>query len=758
MIRAAIALVSLSTLCLQVALVRVLSVSLWYHFAFLVVSTAVLGYGLSGMALGLWPRLLKGDVRRRLAVLAASFAVSVAVCFVLLNALDFDPFDIVGSKVQLLVGAVYILLCTIPFFLSGLVVGIILVHEAAAASRLYAFDLMGAGVGCVVVVFAFGPLGGSGTVFLAAALAAMAALVLAWPFGVRARVAGVLLLLGFGGLAVVGERVVPVRISDNKPAGGEVLSGGETHLFSEWNAISRVDVVQTRRGPVIFIDGGVAMVRFPFVRDRPGRLPPSRDITALAFHLVDEPSVLVIGSGAGWEVFGALTHQARSIDAVEVNPIINRLVTGPFAGRVGHIFEHPAVNLVTDEARSYLRRADRRWDVIVSAHTISNAAMSTGAMSLAESYTLTREAFEDYLDHLSDDGVLYFTRPRSQLSRLAGIAAAVLEADGLEPHRHLALVGLPPERPHASFTGGFLMSRRPLEGSLRDRLERAVEKSGLVMLPLQIEAGAGATVTDDRPFFHLRRPFGELTADDFRRVFGAGEDAREALEDAPVVEVSLLVLLGEAVVLAALFTFVPLLATRRRARVSGRVVAYFALLGAAFMLVELGLVHRLTLFIGPPTLAFTTVLGALLASSGLGSYLSTHLDPQRHLPRVLLSCAAILAVFGLLAPFVTDAALGLPIAVRVALTVLIIAPVGVAMGMPFPLGLRHAHAHSPDSLPLCWGVNGFTSVIASVMSIMLATVSGFSSVLLAGAVTYLLAFAVWYRSAAQSGATGRPIS
>ena len=156
-----------------------------------------------------------------------------------------------------------------------------------------------------------------------------------------------------------------------------------------------------------------------------------------------------------------------------------------------------------------------------------------------------------------------------------------------------------------------LLSRTPI-------YEQLLSKSAIT----EHAYGVLTPTTDDRPFFNQRRGWWTIRAADIKKVFSQGSRARMALEDEPVAEVSLVALLLQAVVLAALFTFVPVWFRRKKTplpiRGSVGLLAYFVVLGFGFIFVELGLVNRLGLFLGTPTLTFATVVGVLLVASGFG--------------------------------------------------------------------------------------------------------------------------------------------
>ena len=766
----AIFLVSASTLALQVALVRVLSIALWYHFAFLVVSTAVLGFGLSGMAIAMRPTWLTKGVERRVIGTSVTYAASIIAAYLVLNAVPFEPFRLSDEPIQLLYGALYVALLTGVFFGAGLTVGLILTSRADEIGRLYAWDLAGAGIGCLLVTALLSWTSASGAVFLAAFCAAAAAATLIFASGrssdARMRIGVVALLIATGLLAMFHDVIARPRIAADKEAApgvpmSSLFEDSERHRGTYWNAMSRLDVVDRGNGLAILIDGGVAMTRVPPIAGPIDEIPPLRDFTSVAFALVNPESVFVIGSGGGWEVAGALTHGATHVTGVEVNPTINTLMRNELSVEVGGLFSDSRVHIVTDEARSYLRRTERKWDTIVGAHTLTHAAFATGSTNLAEAYTVTMEAMRDYLDHLEDDGALYLTRPEVQLPRLFRTAIAELRRRNLDPAARLLAIRIPQSGAELSFSAGLLVTLSPLASEITSTVQHhdaevlyAPERnessiySRLLRQDILFEMPYGdlRPVPDDRPFFNQRRSFSSIGWQDMRRVFAQGNQGRTALEEQPVAEVSLVILLIQSVTLSAVFTLLPVVWRRRRneslpVRTHAPLVAYFVVLGLGFMCIELGLVQRLALFIGPPTLTFTTVVGALLVFSGLGSWLSNRVVGKGLLPLATGGCAAVLTIWLVVAPSAMNALLGLPLVARLGLAVLLVAPVGIAAGMPFPLGMRVANADGSATklLPLLWGVNGFASVVASVGSLIVAATGGFTAVLVCAALLYTLA-------------------
>lgn len=787
---------SLATLLLELALTRVLSVALWYHFGFLIISTALLGFGASGVVLALWRRLREQlPLDRTLAGLALAFGVLTIVCFWLMQRVPFDPFSLLADRRQIFFMPLYYVLISIPFFCSGLALALLFTRGTRQIHRLYACDLFGAAVGCAGLALVMPAFGGSGSVVVAAALGFLAATVFAMRSARPLAGLGLALCLAAFALAARAEQALPIAVTPNKQR------PPVPPIYTAWNTFSRIDLYEYPADPErqtpgarrFLFDAGTAATGMsdlrPGVREYLRQHPDDADYpSGIAYVGKSRPNVLVIGSGGGAQVLDALHYGARSITAVEINPIINDVVSRGMRDYWGGLFQQPEVRLVTEEGRSYVRRSRERYDAILSVHTISNAAVASGALSLAENYVLTREAFEDYLDHLTPDGVIYFTRPETQIARLFSTAREVLAARGIaDSAAHLYAYRYPPfgrqlragGAKRASFSAGFLLKKSrftpeelrriesllgvgrpapegdgppppevlyspldPHPGSLYHTLVTAPDlRAVYAAQPAQI-----APATDDRPFFNQHTRWSSIGLDTFRDVFTQESLGRLALEDRPVAEVTLLVLLAQTVLIAAAFILLPLARFSRvglRAPNRWRFLLYFGGLGLGFIMIEVALLGRFTLFLGQPVYTFAVVLASLLLFTGVGAGLAGRwaAQPRRALLWIVPLLLVVLTATAFFMPLVFASALGLALAWRVVLAVALIAPLGVLLGMPFPTGLRIVSAEAEALVPWSWGVNGFFTVIGTVTALMLGMSFGFKAVLLSGALCYLIALA-----------------
>jgi spermidine synthase len=730
-LRLAVFLLSSSALLFQVAQTRLFSATLGYHLTFVAVSIALLGVGAGASAAALIDRRSRSPSTARLAALAgASYVFAIAV------ATAVDPAVLDVSLAIVLIYAA----SSLPYILVSWVIVRALAADPAGAGRTYAADLAGAAIGGVLAFIAMPVLGAPGEYGAAAALAATAAFVLAAP-SARRRVAiavvvpTVLLMLA---LASVGDQIAPLRPAAFKPI-LEDLRRGATVEAARWDVQGRVDVV--RYG----VDGASSAYDFlvdPAFRGvRPRSLIMRIDldastliveggttadgavldasVLATPYLLVDRPSVLVIGPGGGIDVLVALRRGARAVTGVDVNRAVIATVHDRYRDYGGALYDDPRVTVVADEARSFVRRSSDRYDVIVMTVVDSWAALQSGAYALSESYLYTEEAFADYVRHLTTGGTLsigrWYRDPPAEMVRALEVASAGLRRLGVDrPERHLAVVrsaefGLMlvrvqefDEASIATVRGfaaahAFEMAYDPLRGS--GPLAAAVSAGG-----------RQAPSTDDRPFFFDSVPLGEALAG--RAALAQGQQTLVA-----------------AFVTALLLSFALILLPLRRtvARCDARLVrwvtGYALLLGTGFIVVEIVLLQRLTLYLGQPTLALAVGVAGLLSGAAAGSA-SVRRLPGGLRGATIGSTVALAAVLVVL-PRIADATLAAPLLGRVILALLFAVALGLPLGTAFPRVLGAAGAHDRNLLAWAWGTNGVASVIGSILAAGLALETGF---------------------------------
>lgn len=782
----------MATLMYELILTRIFSVLMWYHFASMAISLALFGMGVAALSVYLRPGWFP---EQRVPFLAARFAalfgMSVALFFAIFVLFRLQPqfgFKVLaffhqpfyqpfqqgfydrGLPAELLIGLGGLYLITaLPFFFSGLTVTLLLSRYLGGINRLYCWDLLGAGAGCLLIIGALQLLGGI-TAILAIALIGLLAAALLMPAGIaRVHHAGLwvaMLLMVVAGAANLFTDFAEIRF---------VRGRYEPNLlWSQWNSFSRLAVYPTQaqemdqgwglsrtyRGPIpeqigMVVDdtGYTSMFRR---NDALTRDYFRANVLALPYTLHQQPNALIIGPGGGKDVLVALAMDARKVTAVEINPLIAEAVNQRFAAFTGSLYLDPRVQLEIDEGRSFIRRSQERYDLIQASAVFGRNAPAAGAFTLSENNLYTVEAFADYWEHLTPDGILTISRfifERETL-RLVSLGLKLLQQEGVaDPAAHLAVIK---ERGLAN----FMLKRSPFTAEELAQLRETAraKEFDVVFLPDQRQgdgpfarliAAAGSEAfyrdfpfdirptDDDRPFFYyMFKPV------DFVRLLTFPEKSN--FEDRAVLMLRNLLLLVSLFV--ALFLLLPLVLLRRRARPAlgrGWRNLYFACLGLGFMLVEIGLMRRFVLFLGPPIYSLAIILCTVLVCSGLGALLAGRVAPGREgraLAVIILALVLLTGITILALPPLLQLGIAAPLPARCLLTAAILAPLGLLLGMPLPLGMRLFHPSS-DEVPWSWGINSATSVLGTILAVIVAMNFGFNLTLLAGMAVYLLALA-----------------
>lgn len=762
--------VTLATLMYEIVLTRIFSVTMWYHFAFGAISLALFGMTVGALLVHLQPhRFPDEQVPRRLWAFSLAFGISIVVCFVAQLLVPVDP-KVTATGITSVVATC--LIVSIPFVFSGVVVCLALTRFPRRVNRLYAADLIGAALGCVLFVFLIGRIDGPSVVVATGALATLGALLFAFDLGRAApKLVAALSVVAIGGCALGnawlhGSNNEPLRIRYVK---GTVDHG---HRYEKWNAFSRLtvdgnpaDPATTSLGMVIDSTAGTSIYRYngnvadlSWLRD---------DVTNLAHYVRHDASVLVIGVGGGKDVLSALVFGQRSVKGVEINKDILHITNGVYGDYSGHLDRDPRVSFVNDEARAYLTRTRTRYDIIQISLIDTWAATSSGAFALSENSLYTTQAWKVFLDRLKPGGILSVSRwyQRGDLGkplemyRTTSLAASALRARGVQdPRSHLAIYQSPPlVIAYGASQATLLVSPQPL--SAREYATLAAEAGRLHFKPVLTPTYARDRVfadltgadgptrglhdvdadisppTDNRPFF-----FQMVDGRSLGSIFSPSNQQSQVFQ--PVLVLAVLAI--TVLVLAAAFIMLPLLLTTRRSahRGMGAFYVYFAAIGLAFLMIEVSQLQRLSVFLGHPTYGLTVVLFSVLLFSGLGSMVTERVVPTDRPGRLLLALGALLlivVVFGLVSARVLGATESSTTSVRIAVAVAVLAPLSFMMGMPFALGMRTASGRPGATTAFMWGVNGATSVCGSVFGLVLALFSGIPTAYWAGGATYLVA-------------------
>jgi spermidine synthase len=789
----AVGLVSAAVLAYEVLLARLFSIIQWYHFAYMVISIALLGYGASGTFLALVRDRLQARGTAAFAASAALFGITAVASFVIAQRLPFNALELIWDPRQLLyLGALYAILF-VPFFCGAVCIGVALACFAEPVGRIYRADLLGAGSGALGILgllFLLMPsralelVGGLG--LLAAALASVAeasrdarlrasgyaagamviafALPSAWTALQLSPYKGLSQALRVPGAAVDVERSsplgllsavrspeIPFRHAPGLSLNNTIEPPPQIGVFTDGEALSPITAFAGDLEPLAYLDFTTA---------------------ALPFHLLERPRVLVLGAGAGAQVLLALYHGATPIDAVELNPQLVELVRGRYAEFAGNLYERPEVRAHIGEARGFVAAVEGRYDLIQVPLLDAFAAAAAGTVSLNESFIYTIEAFETYLDHLADGGFLAITRwlklPPRDAAKLFLTALRALERQGAaDPARQLVLIrswetttllvkngALTPadiERIRAfadarSFDLAYYPGMGPEEANRYNILQepyfyeaaqRLIDDPDAFLAQYKFDL---TPATDDRPYFFDFFKWRALP-----ELWAVSAQSGGALLDWGYL--ILAATLAQAALLSLVLVLLPLWLglEKRPSPDRWRIALYFGAIGLAFLFVEIASIQRFTLFLAHPLYAIGVVLAGFLVFAGIGSGVAPGLEQRLAGTRsgalgVAIGAIVVLAIVYILAlPALFARLIALPDLAKIALSLVLIAPLAFFMGMPFPLALARLRTSAPHLVPWAWAINGCASVLAAILATLLAMTFGTRVVVLTAATLYLLA-------------------
>lgn len=772
-------LITLSTLMYEVLLTRIFSVTMMYHFAFVAISVALFGMTVGALIVYLLPdRFPTEETNERLIVFSFLFSISIVLSF--LTQLSV-PFVARWSLAGVYSATLIYLVTAIPFIFSGVCVCLALTRFPRQISRLYAADLVGAAVGAVALVWLLDMMDAPSAVVAIAALPSVASFWFAQAAGQQRLFwlgftgAIVLFCLAFSNAVLFEQRQPFLRVtwvgSDLTVPSYEVSSP----LYEQWNAFSRIRVNPSlsmvpmgwgmsptlpKEIKVQQLDLVIDSTAFTVLTRYTGREEEIRhlkyDVTNLAHHGYKDADVLVVGVGGGRDILSALAFDQKSVTGVEINDNILHAVNDVYGDFTGHLDRDPRVTFVNDEARSYIARSAQKYDIIQLSLTDTWAATAAGAYALSENSLYTVEAWDCFLDHLTPNGLLSVSRFYNweqplQAQRLVALATETLHRRGVKDARaHIYMAG-------AGVTATILVSPSPLSAETIAALDDAVEEMqfGRIVTPAYEGEDSFAGIvnaedvnsyvgglpvdisppTDDQPFFFQMLRLRDLFRSDLPDEKGLTE---------PVLVLAGLTI--AVLVLTFLCIIVPLMLTVRKANLKGMppFFLFFAGIGLGFLLIEVSQMQRLNIFLGHPTYGLSVVLFSLLLFSGIGSFVTERIaapGPRmlNLLPFVVL--LALLVAFGFVTPLLIDRFESSTTPVRILAAVAVLAPMGLAMGMPFPIGMRVVSAWPNAPTPFFWGVNGATSVCASVFAVAIALSWGISVSFWVGCACYLAATA-----------------
>jgi spermidine synthase len=773
-------LASLAAVFLQVSLMKLVAVRMHPLLMFAMIGVALLGYGAAGSFLAGRSSPAPAVAGTHVARYLLCFSATALPAFLVVNAIDVPSAWLCGTLAGFPVLLAMYVVLAVPFLWAGLAMSLAFGAFTSDVNALYFADLLGAGTGSALAVIAVPWVGGLALLALAGAIGAFGAASAGAAAGRRPTLA-----LGFVVMNVLVAGVLagwrPIEVGMAPDKHGPILSrvakpGGLAIDFSQWSYFGRVDVTESFDtlppqfgGDVSPIFTGLKIAQRMLMLD--GQAPaflyrvdrPLEAMTFLAgtsqspaYLLRSHPQVLVIGVGGATDVLIALARGAAHVTAVELNAVNVHAVRDVFGDYVGHVLDDPRVSVVVAEGRNFAARDSEHYDVVQLSGVDTGAAQGAwGLGTMPESYVYTTEAFSDLLARLAPGGILSVTRDLKLdwAQRVAAGARDALAAQGLDAATRIAILQ---GKQYGWAT--LLVKKEPFTPTemrvLRDfaaRFQFPVAYDPLVPATTLFDRVIRDRVasddlldlrpaTDDWPFLFL--------SFQWRRIVTLLRKQERPLENPLVFLLANVV--GLAVVALALIGW-PLWRLRAAWRTVPRkfvVVGYFAALGAGFMLVEVGLMQRFTVFLGSPALSVAVVLAALLVSAGAGSGFARSALARRRLSIPMAIGWIVVLELLLASPWVPGALhrlLWLPLPARLAVCIVVVMVAGLPMGIPFPAGLTRLTTQGSGLVPWGWGINGMVSVVSSLASYVVGMVLGYTSMFYLAAVLYAGALLLWRR-------------
>lgn len=789
-----IAVLSASLLAFQVLLTRVCALRLAFHFGFLIISNSLLGIGASGSVLTLLEPRWRKDPEKWVWGFTVLYVLSLgatwwfARTWALPEQLKFG--FTAEEQGQFLRFAAFNLGLAVPFFFGGGAVGLILSAYAHRVHRVYASDLLGAALGCLLCPLLLWPFGAGGTL-CAVAILGLLTVALVAPGRLRrpslfAALAGAI-GLGFWMPTFDAQFPVPGKkhLQMTQARGMDV---DHPHEYSRWSANSRIDVIKSplpfwlaygigkkdmafaldpkNRAALgeqkwIMQDGDAGTFVSDYTHSQVGREYLQRTLYALTATIKQgtSPRVFVIGVGGGPDVWAHKLMGAKAVRGIELNRgvlAVHHTVAKDFSQG---LLDDPSIELVLDEGRSALMRDQAKYDIIQMTGIDTWTSLASGAYVLAENYLYTVEAVQQMYEHLADGGIVQITRMGANMERLRLLAnvwqaftnlgdasfadsVAVVSAEVDQLTSVLIRKGAFPEGEIQRLEGflaatgheALYLPRRPGNGNLIERFVRSEDKAKFIAdFPRNI-----TPTTDDKPYFF-----------NFTRWDTPTEEAKKLLAEATEVSqgnpLFLWGQLGFSTIVAVLLIVVPLLFRRSVARTAhaGRFLVYFTGIGVGFIFVEIAMIQKLTLLLGQPLYSIVVTLFSILVFTGVGSFLSgTWLNGSAGRARLVpLGIALVTIAIAVTGDTIVAAVIAKDLTVRALVAAGMIAPLALLLGMPFAHGIGLLRRLSPHFVPWAWAVNGSATVVGSVVTVIVSMNFGFTAVLLAAVAIYALAFA-----------------
>ncbi len=760
----AIFLIAAATLLLEVTLTRVFSVIFFSNYAFLIVSSALFGYGISAVWLSLRRTMTKEIADTLLQAAGYLFAASIIFLLIIICYL---PFDFESGKLSenIKYFFIYYLAVIMPFIFSGAFISLLFMQHSEKSNTLYFWDLFGASLGSLLIFLLIKYVGGHGLFWICSILSLIACLFMNKTAIKKLITIFIILLVSF--VAYFYGKEFEIRPHITKRIFSFYYDNNKID-YTVWSSLTRIDVAISYPNWIIWIDCGSNQsfmprknLALPIYKKhkKPTNLLPY----SLPYLLKNNPKSLIIGFGGGVELLFASVLGSSEIVGVEMDSAIIDIILNKYQKETGSLFKDKKFRIYVDEGRSFLKSSKEKFDIIQQVHNATPIAVASGALNISETFLMTTEAFNDYLNKLTDNGILSLYR--DGVERLFSLAIHTLSKRGFkQPYKHIAVLSI---NDYPGIADQFLMKKTPFTTEEIENIKIFAKKYKWKILYLpdelnkynnfipfltkasikEVERKTGTILeppTDSKPFFKRWLPLWSSTIKD--PSYFSPKAVKMIESTSKKIKYIFLIVLIESAIMAIFFILIPLIKFTKLQLLTNNksILAYFAGLGLGFILLEIVYMQKFILYLGHPSYSITFILFSLLISAGIGSFVSGYLANKYGFKKILKYAFPIIIIIILASIFLLNIlienTIHLPSGIKFLFSFIFIFILGLFLGMPFPAGIHLVGQKEKSLVAWAWGINSYATVLGSIAALIIAITFSFNIVMAVAAVCYFMSF------------------
>lgn len=773
-----IGILSVAIIGYQLVLMQLLSIVQWHHFAYMIISVALLGFGCAGTVITIFKSLVLKHAGTLMPLCLFISAITMSVAFRLANHPDvmFDTYLLFNDYTRISRLLITYLLFFLPFFFGAIVIGVVFTMHTGQIGKLYFANMLGSGIGGVGVVILFRFLLPQSIVLLLAGLIVVSGMLIVkkttlCKVSALISIVTVFLLALFPSALNLSEYK---SFSKTKQLPGAIV---EMERSSPYGLVQVVSSPVLRNAPGVSLayNEKVPVHKALFVNGNwSGSIAPLNDSShimnytsnALPYFISTPGKVLILEANTGADVIHASMNGTKDIVAIEANKNIIEILKTDSTSKINNLLISNSVNYINQAPRTYLQKESKEFDLIVMP-SVGTFGGSSGINAIEEQYLLTSEAFDQMWGILSEKGMICITcwndfPVRNSLKILTTIKQTMRNAGIEDFEKHFVVI-------KSWGTMTFLLKYSPFSENellkvsdfcekmyfdplLPNNLAKSKNTSFNQAQDLDYSGYINKILSSDGEKFIDNYDFSIAPASDNRPFFSQFIKLRNikvitksfGSQTLPFLEIGyivLLITLVQTILIAILLVLLPLFRIRTASKYKFPVFLYFSGIGIGYMFLEIVLIQQTVLYVGTSIYSAAIIISCLLIFSGIGSYYSSKIQLSCKNNRILfLTIILQISVLAFVLVLIYQKTILLPLYAKIGVIIVCLFPLAFLMGMPFPVGLRMLNSNNQGAVPWAWGINSYFSVISASLATVLAVEFGFQSVFIFAALAYCLPF------------------